>query len=323
MSENPGSSRLAAIDYFRGLAIILMVLSNFSVSVAIVPSWLKHAHDIGLTINDLIAPLFIFAIGLTFGLSVRRRAQRTSRWEAIQQAATRYLAIFGLGAIISAGGLLAGYSAGEVGWGVLQAIGIAGLLALPTLFLPTGWRFGIGLVLLGVYQVLLDRFWLQTVLGAPHGGFLGAFSWTAMLILATALADLYHDPQKRKLYLLAVVLFLAGGIALSFFSPISKNRVSAAYVLVSLGASGVLFGLFHLFVERVKRRLPLLVAWGKNPLLLYLLHYVVIAIFFLPGIPALYAEAPAWLVLLEAAFLLGVLSWVAWILERKNWIWKL
>ena len=69
--------------------------------------------------------------------------------------------------------------------------------------------------------------------------------------------------------------------------------------------------------------MPLLAAWGKNPLLLYLLHYVIIGIFFLPGIPALYTNAPSWLVILEIIILLSALSWVALLLERKNWMFKL
>jgi predicted acyltransferase len=70
MSDLSKPSRLESIDYFRGLAIMLMVLANFTIGIVIVPGWLKHASDIGLTIPDLIAPFFIFAIGLTFGLSV-------------------------------------------------------------------------------------------------------------------------------------------------------------------------------------------------------------------------------------------------------------
>jgi predicted acyltransferase len=323
MSDLSKPSRLESIDYFRGLAIMLMVLANFTIGIVIVPGWLKHASDIGLTIPDLIAPFFIFAIGLTFGLSVRRRSERTSRPEAVQRSAVRYLAIFGLGAIISSVGAWYGYSPGSMEWGVLQAIGIAGLLTLPTIFLSTGWRFSIGLALLAVYQILLDHFWLSTVLETPHGGLPGSLGWASMLILATALADLYHDPPKRKIYTLAVLIFLIGGMVLNYLSPISKHRVSAAYVLISLGASGILFWIIHLLVEKYGIKMPLLAAWGKNPLLLYLLHYVIIGIFFLPGIPALYTNAPSWLVILEIIILLSALSWVALLLERKNWIFKL
>ncbi len=71
--------RLAAIDQFRGFAIFLMVLADFLGDVERVPAWLKHAPDIGYTLIDLIAPMFIFAIGLTFGISFRRRLRGTAR----------------------------------------------------------------------------------------------------------------------------------------------------------------------------------------------------------------------------------------------------
>ncbi len=59
MSHAP---RSAALDQFRGLAIALMVPANYLEHIAIVPAWLKHAPDIGFTVIDLIAPMFIFAL---------------------------------------------------------------------------------------------------------------------------------------------------------------------------------------------------------------------------------------------------------------------
>jgi ABC-type antimicrobial peptide transport system permease subunit len=85
-----------------------------------------------------------------------------------------------------------------------------------------------------------------------------------MLILATALANLDHDPPNRKIYTLAALLFLIGGVVLNYLSPISKHRVSVAYVLVTLGASGILFWLIHLLVEKYGIKMPLLAAWGKT-----------------------------------------------------------
>ena len=67
-----------SIDYFRGLSVILMVLVDYVGGIASVPGWLKHAPDIGLTVADLVAPAFIFAIGLTYGMSFGRRAARAS-----------------------------------------------------------------------------------------------------------------------------------------------------------------------------------------------------------------------------------------------------
>jgi hypothetical protein len=193
------------------------------------------------------------------------------------------------------------YSPQAGNWGVLQAIGVAGLLTLAVIFLPTWARLLAGLVLLGTYQILLDHFGLQTVLHSPHGGLLGALSWTAMLMLATALAELLPAsrpgaaPGGLRNFSLGAGLTLAAGLALSLWVPVSKNRVSASYVLISLGFCAGLLALLALLNGRLGRRIPVVSAWGKNPLLLYLLHYLLLALVVLPGAPAWYAQAPVWL----------------------------
>jgi predicted acyltransferase len=315
------NDRIEAIDQFRGLAIILMVLVNELAGAEIIPAWLKHAPDVGLTIADLVAPFFIFAIGLTFGLSFQRRLARDGPGKTYQHFFTRFMALIGIGAIITGGEMLIGYSTEFVSWGVLQAIGVAGLLTLAVLALPTTWRWGIGLVLLAGYQVLLDHFWLNTVLSSSHGGMLGVLSWTAMLILATAMADYFHSkPENHIRFYVVAGLVLATGIGLAFLSPISKNRVSASYVLVSLGASGLLFSLFDLLVTKLMLRNPWLAAWGKNPLLLYMLHFMLLGFYALPANPAWYVQAPLWLAILQAVVLVGVLNLIALFLDRKGWV---
>ena len=320
MSTGPTkiTPRSHAIDQFRGLAIILMVLANYLAGVVWIPAWLKHAPDIGLTVIDLIAPFFIFAIGLTYASSFRRRLGRDGTLLTVQHFVTRWMALIGIGSILSAGEIAFHIAGRTVNWGVLQAIGAAGLVTLPLLWLKAGWRMGAGLALLGIYQVLLDRFWLQTVLAAPHGGLFGSLGWAAMLVISTALADWYHqETQRPRWFTLASLLVLAAGFLLAFVSPISKNRVSASYVLVSTGASALLFLCFW-FASRFERRFPLLEAWGQNPLLLYILHMLLIGLFFLPGVAGWYAQAPFWLVLGQAAFLLVVLSWIALALKRRD-----
>jgi predicted acyltransferase len=311
-------SRLYSIDLFRGLAIVLMVLANFLGGVVQIPAWLKHAPDVGLTVIDLVAPFFIFAIALTFGLSWQRRSARVGKGPAYQHFILRALAIIGVGAILSAGERLLGMNNGVMDWGVLQTIGVSILVALLLVDRSSGVRLAAGLALLVVYQVLLDRYWLDMVFNSPHGGLLGSPGWAAMLLLGMLLADIYH--QRRGAYFWAVLAVMAVGLALAFWIPVSKNRVSASYVLLSLGISGLMFGLIDLLVNRWKLHLGLLVAWGLNPLALYLLHFLLLGIMVLPGIPLWYDQAPLWLTILQALGLLAILSWAALWFEKRGWL---
>lgn len=316
--------RIPSIDQFRGFAIMTMVLANFMGGIQVIPGWLKHAPDIGLTIIDLIAPFFIFAIGLTFGISFHKRKIRDGAFATYSYFFTRYLAIIGLGAVISAGETAVGQNPSNIDWGVLQAIGIAGLVTLVVISLPTIYRWLIGLSLMAAYQVLLDKFMLNLTLRSPHGGLFGSLGWAAMLILATALADAFHKQTGfRKKFLWLSALVLAGGEMLAFVSPVSKHRVSAPFVLITLGISALLFYGFYWVSEQFNKNSKLLTAWGKNPLALYFVHYLLIGIFFLPGIPVLYSQAPIWVVLLEMLFILVTISVLALVLDRKGIIFAL
>jgi predicted acyltransferase len=313
------SKRISSIDMFRGFAILTMVPANFMVGIQIIPAWLKHAPDIGLTVIDLIAPFFIFAISLTYALSFHRRIERDGAFRTYSYFLTRYLAIIGLGAIISAGETAIGQNPTGIDWGVLQAIGMAGLVTLLVIRLPSIYRWLIGAGILLAYQLILDHFLLDLTLRSPHGGLFGSLDWAAMMILGTALADLFHsEGRAKKAFPWVSMAVLAVGIALATYSPVSKHRVSASYVLITLGISALLFVLFQWTSEHLHWNSRLLLAWGKNPLILYFLHYLLIGIFFLPGIPMLYAAASLWVVLLEIAILLVGISLVALWMDRKN-----
>jgi hypothetical protein len=232
---------------------------------------------------------------------------------------TRYLALIGLGYLITLVWELSGVQPPSVNWGLFQALGAAGLLTLLVIRLSTLWRFGIGLGLLISYQVLLDRFWLKDVLVAPHNGPWGAFSWGAMLILATAMADLYHDEHyNRRIFPLASTVLVGIGLVLTLLVPLSKDRASASYVLLSVGMSGLVFFLFHKMVEKWQWRLPILKDWGRNPLLLYIMSYFLLGIFALPPVPSWYVEAPLWLVIVQLSAMIALLSWVGHYLNQHR-----
>ena len=236
------------------------------------------------------------------------------KYHAVQHFVTRFLALVGIGSIFSAGEIWLQIDKASINWGVLQAIGCAGLMTLLVINLSTRSRLFTGLALLAIYQVLLQFFWLEKVLQSPHGGMPGSLGWAGMLILSTVCADIFHDPVRRKFFIFTCLVFIAIGLLTVLWFPISKNRVSTSYVLISTGSSGILFALFYWF----KIRLPVLAAWGKNSLALYILHLLVLGLMVLPGIPDWYSTAPNWLIGLQALGILTILSLIGFWLEKNN-----
>jgi predicted acyltransferase len=305
-------ARNVAIDRFRGGLIVLMVGGNFLAGIAAVPGLIKHSPDLGITIADLVAPCFVFAIGLTYRASFLRRFA-VSPVGAYQHFLLRYLALIGVGAIISAGGAVVGQ---QTEWGVLQAIGVAGLICLIVIRLP-GWaRFLIGAALLAGYQVAVELWALPLVLGSEHGGFVGAVAWGALLILATAVADTWQYGRAAPAICCAIIA--AAGAASTVLVPLSKPRVSLSFVLVALAVAATAYLIVDL-VSRLGTGSPGVVSWwGENPLALYLLHLLLLGLVQLPPVPGLYIDAPPWLAAVELAAILAALTLAAWWLHRRR-----
>jgi len=312
--------RNAAIDLFRGLAIFVMLPVNFAERIQAVPAWFKHAPDVGLTIADLVAPCFIFAIGLPATPTLQRRLQREGRQKTFEHVVKRSMALVGIGALFSQGETTRGY-AHEIGqWGTLQAIGCAIALSAPTLVLRTWHRFAVALALLALYQHLVDSLWLQTVVASSHAGIQGSLSWAALLMLATVFADLYHRGQMRTFWLLALVL-LGASLALAPTWPISKHRMSFTFDLLATALSACVFGATDWLVRHRERPAAFLEVWGKNPLVMYCSHLFLLGAFLEPPFPGWHVEAPLWQALLQGlAFMLVLDQWARFLARRNIFI---
>src|SRR5450756_1280302 len=125
--------RIASIDAFRGFTVLSMVfvlqVAGYS-DLPLARSWFgsplvttfHHAADaagnisgIGLTFTDLVAPFFVFIVGVVLPLSKRRRG---SEWW--KHVGTRTGLLIALGVVYIS--LIFGIS---YWWGILQAIGVA------------------------------------------------------------------------------------------------------------------------------------------------------------------------------------------------------
>jgi predicted acyltransferase len=307
-----GTERNVAIDRFRGALVVLMVAGDFLSGVQVIPDFLKHASDIGFTIADTVASAFVFVIGLNYGPSFARRSLEGVA-SANRYFLLRYFSLIGVGAVIAGGANMIGQ---PTDWGVLQAIGIAGALTLLVIRLSTWMRFAIGILVLIGYQLLLDAAMLPAVLASVHGGLFGAVSWAALLILATAVADIW----RRGLFSYVVCcVFLVAAAGISYVVvPVSKHRVSVSFVLITLTLSALVFLVIDVLSRRGSGRAGILCWWGESALALYLIHLLLLGAVVTPPVDWWYVQAPIWLAALQLAGIMTLMTFIARWLHRRR-----
>jgi heparan-alpha-glucosaminide N-acetyltransferase len=73
-----GTTRLASLDIFRGLVIVVMTLVNYLSPVQGVPAWSKHWPESldGYTYVDVVFPAFLFIVGVAIPFALGRRLSR-------------------------------------------------------------------------------------------------------------------------------------------------------------------------------------------------------------------------------------------------------
>jgi len=90
--------RVASIDVFRGLTMMVMIFVNELSGVHGLPWWTYHAHaqqDI-MTYVDMVFPFFLFIVGMSMPLAVERRLELNPS----QRALWRHIALRALGLIV-------------------------------------------------------------------------------------------------------------------------------------------------------------------------------------------------------------------------------
>src|SRR3546814_6405774 len=68
------------LDFLRGVDVMLMLLVNFLVPAA--PAILRHAAWHGLTLADIVFPIFLFIVGISASLALDGRLRRQMYWGA-------------------------------------------------------------------------------------------------------------------------------------------------------------------------------------------------------------------------------------------------
>ncbi len=226
-------SRVASVDVFRGLTMLLMLFVNDIGDLDLghiqnAPQWLKHmpAAVDGMTVADVIFPCFLFISGLSIPLALERRlAAGASLARILGHVLARASAMIAIGLLMV--NSCHGYAAFEAAamplspavWRLLMFASVVALWArYPSLpgakrWLPLGARIGAALVLaylLAIYRVPSDggEIWLRP----RWWGIVGLCGWAYLFA-----APLWLACRSRTAALLgAFALLIALNIGLRF-----------------------------------------------------------------------------------------------------------
>lgn len=305
--------RIASLDLLRGLAIFLMVIVNSLFDYTAIPSWLKHAPWNGYTLSDLVAPMFLFSIGISYSLSFNKRMKTQGALRTIFHFILRYVILFCFG-FFGEWVVL-----GKIGWGVLTMIGAVGIYSLAFMFLKPLPRVVLSVIPFITYEILVYfRVPIVLFVDGGLGGPAATVAWGFIVIAASSTGNWIHDKaQKTVTGVLGIqgAVLTALGIGLSFLLPFNKHLVSASYILFSTGVSALMMLLFYFLADIWKWKIPVLPVIGRNALVIYILSNLLIL-----GLNAVIPlDASLLWVIFGTAAVTGICIGVGFFLDWRKW----
>lgn len=277
--------RITAIDAFRGITMVLMIFANHE-GGSFYP-FFTHARTIpGFTVVDLIEPMFYFAIALSFGLSFRSKEEKFGTKEAVWSSITRYLALIGLGFLISwnVGGDIQFGTA--LAWGTLQGIGLAGLISLPFVKANRFIKICGGLTIVVAFYLVFWRgemtsvdFWGEkfvpkalAAIFTADDNMIGAIAKGGYLIMAIGIIECMRK-SKKEFHIVSLGITVLAAITLFFpkYMPIGPSVMTPSYLLVSLALCIWLYVISEWLFDVRKLPCKPFLWWGRNSMLMYVL----------------------------------------------------
>jgi hypothetical protein len=235
-----------------------------------VPPVLRHNQGDVLLPFDLPAPIFQLLIGVSLALYLRKRRALGRTWpEARHEALRRFTLLIGLGMLLDAAGAF------KLGlrWGVLQTLGLGGIVATLAAPLSGASVAAIAVALLGVFSGA----WNGEVHGSPAAGLAFAPLTLAGLLVGRALGA--GDPLHACVRRCAVLGAGAGVLAAALHAagvPFNKLLGTSAFVAFSGAVALAGVGAAAALTLGGVRFPPWLIGVGQNALTAWVLQYLVV-----------------------------------------------
>jgi predicted acyltransferase len=301
------STRLLALDVLRGITIAGMILVNNPGSWGSIYAPLKHVPWNGLTPTDLVFPFFMFIMGISTYISLRKYKFEWSG-AAVWKIVKRTVVIFAIGLGIAWFSLLM-RTGDPLPFDRIRILGVMQRLALcygATALIALCVKHKnipclIVTLLIGYFLILLfgngfeynDTNILsiidKKILGVTHmykdngidpEGLLSTIPAIAHVLLGFCVGRLLMEEKDitlkiQRLFLIGTVLTFSGFL-LSYGCPINKKIWSPTFVLTTCGLASSFLALliWIIDVKGKKTWSRFFEAFGINPLFMYVLGAV-------------------------------------------------
>lgn len=307
-------NRLISLDALRGFTIAAMLMVNFPGSDEHVFFTLRHTKWNGLSFTDLVAPIFLFVVGVSivFAYSGKKsKEQGADKQELYKKIVIRSLKIFAVGMFLN---LMPTFDFSDIRWtGTLHRIAFV-FLGCAILFLNTDWKqqawvcviilvgYWLALTLIptpGVGKVMLEPgvnlvAWFDSKF-LPGKMWQGTWDPESILstfpsiasgitgMLAGRLLQSDFTPNEKVNYLMTTGVFSA---ALGYFwglgFPVNENLWTSSFVLVTSGFACLLLGALYFMVDILGKTKGTQVGiiFGANAIALYVLGDVLALLFY-------------------------------------------
>ncbi|GJN07028.1 hypothetical protein PR202_ga24817 [Eleusine coracana subsp. coracana] len=292
------SKRVAALDAFRGLTIVLMILVDDAGGAY---ERIDHSPWNGCTLADFVMPFFLFIVGVAIAFALKRVPNIGA---AVKKIVVRTLKMLFWGLLLQGGyshapdDLSYGVDMKKIRWcGILQRIALVyfmvALIEAFTTKVQCGVRGHLGQACNAVGYV--DR--QDCTFSSPNTGPLRADApaWclapfepegllSSLLSILSGIIGIHYGhvlihfkthKERLKHWLLMGFSLLVLGIILHFSNaiPINKQLYSFSYVCFTAGVAGVILSAFYILIDVWGLRTPFLfLEWiGMNAMLVFVL----------------------------------------------------
>lgn len=312
------NNRVLSVDVLRGMTIFFMIVVNTPGTWEYVYAPLRHAPWHGCTPTDLVFPFFLFIVGVSMSISLKKyflidHSGSSARSQMIKKILKRTALIFAVGLLLNWFPFFHKNIADLRVMGVLQRIALAyGGAALLVVLLRDKVKLGYAAVflLLGYWALMyfgggVDPYTIEgnlstkidpSIFGLTHvyGGFgvpfdpeglLGMIPSVAHVLIGYFMGLLIQEKQQEKPVLVGQLLKYGIGLSIigwiwSYGFPLNKPLWTSSYVLYTCGLATVFLAILMwiIDIQGWTKWAYIFRVFGLNPLASYVLSGVLVRI---------------------------------------------